>query len=183
MTGKPLTGLTRLGAYYQTFIRGSVPAWAFAVVFLAFLFAAYYAYTHRPVRKAIVHFVPDSPNCIWKVQNNGTMRLGIGGHFTYDGPDNLIVLKAYLEGSDSRQKMIARVTPRSFSSVPRLGGNPNSQRSTFVLSRTVTEIFITLLDVTPILGTPGKSLRTRLILRDKFNRDFPVEPMVELEYR
>lgn len=182
ITGQPPTGLTKLSGYYRTFIKSSVPAWTFAVVLLFLLLTAYYAYTHRPLRQGMVHFVPDATNCVWKVQNNGTMTVGIGGHFTYDGAESLIVLKAFLEGSDSPQNMIAKVTPKGFYRIP-MGTRPITNRSTFVLpSNSATEVFITLLDVTPILGTPGQPLRRRLILRDKYNRDFPVGP-IEFVYR
>src|SRR5690349_2202161 len=38
ITGQPLTGLTKVRGLYQTFVQSSVPAWAFALVFLVALF-------------------------------------------------------------------------------------------------------------------------------------------------
>src|SRR5713226_627 len=97
ITGQPLTGLTRIRGLYQTFIQSSVPAWAFALVFLIALFGIQYVFTHLPKHrsKGKVHFIPDAHNCGWSKQTDADMNVRIGGTFTYDGPGELIVLRAY----------------------------------------------------------------------------------------
>jgi len=95
ITGQPLTGLTKVRGLYQTFIQSSVPAWAFALVFLFALFGIYYALTHLPKSRAKgkVHFISDAYNTTWSKTTDEHMDVRLSGTFTYDGPGELIILK------------------------------------------------------------------------------------------
>ena len=111
ITGQPLTGLTKLGGIYQTFIRSSVPAWAFALVLLVALIGLYYALVNLPRRrpKGTVHFVPDAHNNGWSRQTDKTMNVRVGGSFTYDGPGDLSIFRAFLKGTQPVTDMMAQV--------------------------------------------------------------------------
>jgi hypothetical protein len=176
LTGQPLTGLTKLRGLYKTFIQSSVPAWTFALVFLAALLGIYYSFTHLPRRrpKGEVHFIPDAHNNGWAKQTDTEMDVRISGTFTYDGPDELVVLKAFLKGTQPTTDMIARMDMvnafGTTETIPELWLSAGHSRRVFIYLR-----------LKPVVGTPGKPMRRQFILRDKFNRDFLIGP-IEFPY-
>lgn len=112
MTGQPLTGLVKLKGLYQTFIKSSVPAWAFAFVFLIALLGIYYAATHllKSRSKGKVHFSPDAHNNGWSELGTAEMSARISGRFTYEGKEEtIIVLKVFLEGTEPTRNLMAKV--------------------------------------------------------------------------
>lgn len=172
ITGQPFTGLTKLKGLYQTFIQSSVPAWAFAVVFLIALFGIYYSITHASERrpKGKVHFIPDAHNNGWAKQTDREIEVRIGGTFTYDGSGELVVLKAFLKGTQPTTDMIARMDMTNafgkIETVPELWLSGGRSQRAFISLR-----------LTPVVGTPGKPMRRKLVLRDKLNRDFLIDPI------
>jgi hypothetical protein len=176
ITGQPLTGLVKLQGLYKTFIKSSVPAWAFAIAFMVALFGIYYTLTHLPNRrpKGKVHFVPDAHNCGWSKQTDTQMNVRIGGTFTYDGSGELIVLRAFLRGTQPTTDMMAQVEND--------GGTGMSMSSSELWLRSgLSQRALISLYLQPLLGTPGKPLRARLVFHDKFNRDFVIDA-VEFPY-
>src|SRR5438309_2184926 len=111
ISGQPLTGLTKVRGLYQTFIQSSVPAWAFALVFLVALFGIQYFFTHLPKRrpKGKVHFIPDAYNTAWAKTADEQMDVRLSGTFTYDGPGELVILKVFLQGTHPTTDIMATV--------------------------------------------------------------------------
>jgi hypothetical protein len=170
ITGQPLTGLTRLEGLAQTLFKSTVPAWAFALTLFAALFGLYYFVRHllrgrRP--KGRVHFVPDAHNCGW-AQSDTQIEVRAGGTFTYEGSGVLTVLQAFLKGTHPITDMMVQVETSDglgkTVSVPCLDLSAHIPVRAFINLR-----------LTPALGIWGKSLRTRLVLRDKYNRDYDFE--------
>jgi hypothetical protein len=176
ITGQPLTGLTKIKGLYRTFITSSVPAWAFALVFLVALLGIYYALTHLPKRrpKGKVHFVPDSHNCGWAKQTETQMSVWIGGTFTYDGPGELVILKVYLKGTQPINNMVVQVEPAD-------GSGRMIRVSQLWLPAALSQRTFMNLYLMPVLGIPGTPLRRKLVLHDKFDRDFLIGP-IEFPY-
>ncbi len=173
ITGQPLTGLTKLKGLSQIFFKSSVPAWAFTLTLFVALFGLYDFVRHfLRGRKGRVHFVPDAHNCGW-AQSDAQMEVRAGGTFTYEGTGTLTVLKAFLEGTQSVTDMMVLVVTsdglgRSVS-VPRLHLDAHIPVQAFINLR-----------LTPVRGIRGRPLRSRLVFRDKFNRDYAFE--VNLPY-
>jgi hypothetical protein len=170
--GRPLTGLVRLRGLYDTFVRNSVPAWAFGLAFLAAIVGIYYAITHLPKRrpKGKVHFIPDAHNCGWSKQSDADMNARIGGTFTYDAPGELVILKAFLTGTEPTTDMTVQTEAFDGSgrmvTTSELWLNGGASQRTFIHMR-----------LRPALGKPGRPVRRKLVLIDKFNRDFHVGPI------
>jgi diguanylate cyclase (GGDEF)-like protein len=120
-----------------------------------------------------VHFVPDAHNNGWAIQSDGQMEVRLGGMFTYDGPGALTVLKAFLEDTQPLTDMMVQViTGGGFGktvSVPHLSLD----------SRTPVKAFINL-RLTPVRGTKGELLNSRILFRDAYNQDYAFE--VSLPY-
>jgi len=172
ITGQPLTGLTKVRGLYQTFIQSSVPAWAFALVFLFALFGIYYALTHLPKSRAKgkVHFISDAYNTTWSKTTDEHMDVRLSGTFTYDGPGELIILKAFLQGTHPTTDIMATVDAADGSgrseTVPQLWLEAGVALRAFIWMR-----------LKPVVGTPGKPLRRKVVFRDKFTRDFVIGPI------
>jgi len=176
VTGQPLTRLTKINGLYQTFVKSTVPAWVFALLFLVALFGIYYSLTHLPKRrpKGQVHFVPDAHNCGWAKQTDTQMSVRIGGTFTYDGSGTLVVLKAYLKGTEPTTDMVVQVEGPD--------GSPGMiPASELWLPAGLSQRTFMNLYLKPALGIPGKPFRRKLVLLDKFTREFPIGP-IELPY-
>jgi hypothetical protein len=176
LTGQPLTGLVKLGGLYETFVKSSVPAWVFALVFLVALLGVYFTATHLPKKrpKGKVHFVPDAHNCGWAKQSDDRMDVRLGGTFTYEGEGRLMLLKVCLKGTRPATDMqclvmapdrSGRMLPAS--QIPLQGHIP--------IPATI-QVYMS-----PVVGTRGKPLRRKLVFRDTYNRDFVVGP-VEFRY-
>jgi hypothetical protein len=173
ITGQPLTGLFRLKGLYETFIRSSVPAWTFATTLMLTLIGLYYSITHRPKRKGKVIFIPDAYNCGWSKQTEEIMNLRLGGTFSYKGPGNVQILKMFLHGTKPLDDLYLQVD------IGR-GGDNLIQTDELILSETSSHRAFTDMRLTPVLGDPGKPLRAKLIVHDRFADDFVVG---EFEFR
>lgn len=176
ITGQPLTGLTKVKGIYRTFVQSSVPAWAFSLVFLCALFGTYYALSHLRKRRprGKVHFIPDAHNCGWSKQTDREMNVRIGGTFTYDISSELIVLKAYLKGTHPRTDLMVHTEAPD-------GSNRMTETSELWLRGCVSKRTFIEMRLEPVLGTPGRPLRCKLILVDKFSRPFVIGP-IDLPY-
>jgi len=174
ITGQPLTGLVKVRGLYQTFIRSSVPAWAFALVFLIALFGVQYVFTHLPKRppKGKVHFIPDAYNTGWSQQpGNDTQRDVIRvGTFTYEGPGELVILRAFLKGTHPTTDIMVNVD------APDGSGRYNQVSQLWLRANLAQRAFIHMI-LKPVVGTPGKMLRRKVVCRDKFTRDFLIGPI------
>lgn len=168
ITGQPLTGLTQLKGLSQIFFKSSVPAWAFALILFVALLGILYFVTHfrRGRPKGKVHFVPDAHNCGWALNLNTQMEVRAGGTFTYDGIGTLTVLKAFLKGTQPTTDMMVLVVAPDGRAVP----VPHLELPAHI----PVQAFINL-RLAPVLGTRGKPLRSRVMFRDKYNRDYPLE--------
>jgi len=176
ITGQPLVGLTKSKGLYQTFVQRSAPAWLFALILVWALLASYYALTHLPQRRprGKVHFISDAHNTGWARLPNGQMEVRLGGTFTYDRPEELIILKAFVKRTHPTTDMMVILRSRDGSG----GGMTGSE---LWLHGRIAERAIIHIRLAPALGTPGKPLRCRVVLRDKFTRDFIIGPL-ELPY-
>jgi hypothetical protein len=171
ITGQPLNGIVKLKGLYQTFIKSSVPAWAFALVFLVALWGLYYALPRllSGKSKGKVHFSPDAYDNGWSERGTAEMDVRISGKFAYQGKeDTIAILKIFLEGTTPCNNLMAHVTP--------LHGERPLQMNNVWLNATPLDVF-TNITVKPRIGKRGKPLRARLILRDKYNRDFRTDPL------
>lgn len=164
VAGEPPAGLTRLKALSQTFLKPTVPGWAFA----AALFVAFWASDHlrNLLLTGKVHFVPDAQNFGWS-RSDAQLEIRAGGMFTYEGKGKLIIRKAYLEGMQPPTEMSVQVV------TPFEVRNETSGRE-LSLSRTSVCAILNV-RLTPARGTCGEPLRLRLVLRDKYNRDFRLD--------
>lgn len=170
ITGQPLTGLVKLKGLSQTFIRSSIPAWAFALVLLAALWGAYYALPRLfKNRKGKVHFSPDAHNNGWSERGTAEMDVRVSGTLTYEGKEHTIaILKVFLKGTQPATDLLARVRVSS-------GDSLVTVNDLWIASNPI-NVFLNL-TLKPTLGKKGKPLRARLVLRDKYNRDFLTEPV------
>ena len=121
-----------------------------------------------------VHFVPDAHNNGWAIQYDGQqIEVRLGGTFTYDGPGTLTVLKAFLENTRPTTDMTIQViTLGGFGktiSLPHLDLDSHSPVRAFINLR-----------LTPVLGTRGEILNSRVLFRDAYNQDYGFE--VSLPY-
>ena len=120
-----------------------------------------------------VYFVPDAHNNGWAIQSEDQMEVRLGGMFTYDGPGTLTVLQAFVEETRLTTDMMVQVITRGgfgqAVSVPHLS----------LYSRTPIRAFINL-RLTPVRGTRGETLSSRILFRDNYNQDYPFE--VSLPY-
>lgn len=171
MTGQPLSGFDRLKGVYAFVAQSTVPAWAFALVFVLAGFASYYAYKHSPWRrpKGKVHFLDDLCNTGWSKQHETEMNAQIGGTFTYEGPGGLIVLTAFLKGTEPKSFGLSLWNPSK-------GDRGASDGQLFLLHGDPVQAVL-YLKLRPVLGTPGQPLHGEVILRDNFNRDFSIGPV------
>lgn len=97
------------------------------------------------------------------------MVVRISGKFAYEGKeDTIAILKVFLAGTLPTANLTARVS---------VSGN-----ETFItvndlwLASNPIDVF-TNITLKPKLGKNGKPLRARLVLRDKYNRDFRTETL------
>jgi hypothetical protein len=174
MTGTPLNGVPGIIQFWKGIILGSVPVWLFALVFVFAIFTLYCAIKYSPSRKpkGKVHFIPDGCNTGWAKQHETEMNARIGGTFTYEGPDSLIVLMAFLKGTESTNFDLTLLEPDGRS-------QGDSQQLFLPHGKPVRAILY--LRLSPVIGTPGQSLRREVIFRDNFNRDFGIGP-VDFQY-
>jgi hypothetical protein len=173
ITGQPLTGLTKLKGLSQIFLRSSVPAWAFALALFGALLGLY-SFVGRLLRgqKGRVQFVPDAHNSGW-AQTETQMEVRAGGTFTYEGTGSLTVLKGFLKGTQPiTDMMVLQETSGGL-------GGPVSVGQLDLEAHVPVRALINM-RVTPVRGTRGKPLRSRLIFRDKYNRDYKFD--VNLPY-
>ena len=174
ISGQPLTGLTRLKGLFEIFIRGSVPAWIFAPIFLAALFGTQHFIAFKLKHKKRLHFVPDAHNCGWSPVSGSVMFVRLGGTFTYEGQGSLSLLKCFLSRTQPTTDMLAEVDP--------IDGTARKLRVTRIdLPSSVPVKAFLNLRVTPLRGVPGKAYNSRLKFRDSYNRVYDVGP-VELPY-
>jgi hypothetical protein len=174
ITGQPLTGLVKLKGLYKTFIQSAVPAWGFALVLLVAVYGLYYFLTHMPKRRGKVHFVPDAHNSGWARQSGSLMEIRIGGTFTYEGDGNLTILQAFLRGTQQVTDMNATVP------IPNGSGKTVTVSQIDLQGRIPTWVLVQV-RLKPGVGTPGQPLRSKVVLRDIYNRDFLIGP-IELPY-
>jgi hypothetical protein len=175
ITGQSLGGLVKLKGLGDTFLKSSVPAWAFTVVFVVALIAGEYAIERLlQARKRLLHFIPDPDECGWGQaadrDENGkkvsVMFLRVEGTLTYDDDRETQFLSAYLKGTRS-----AGMRTR----VPALDGSNNEmETSPLQLTPHVPQHVSMDLFVWPMVGTLKKSIRGHLILRDQYNREHDV---------
>ena len=168
VVGQPLSGLVKLQGLYKTFFLSPVPAWAFALVLMVAVFSFIYAVKNAPShkRKGRVHFIPDGFNTGWAKQHDKEMNARIGGTFTYDGPDPVILLQAFLKGAEPTG-FIANTEPSDGSHRPVSTGE-----LWLVPGQPVQGVLYLRFGV--VLGTPGQPLRREVFFRDSFGWDFSV---------
>jgi hypothetical protein len=174
VTGQPITGLTKLKGLFGIFIKGSVPAWAFAPVFCFALFGGWYFISRQFKQKTRLHFVQDAHNCGWAPESDSVMFVRVGGSLTYDGQGSLTLLKSFLAGTQPVTDMVAQTEAMDGS------GKLKTVNRLDVPSNFSTRVLLNL-RVKPRRGAPGKTYNSRLIFRDGYNRDHDAGP-VELPY-
>ncbi|MFZ0803007.1 MAG: hypothetical protein WAN70_12660 [Terriglobales bacterium] len=170
--GQPLTGLLQFKGIL-TLVRSPIPAWIFGLVLMLALSSLYYSVTHRPKRKGKVIFIPDAYNCGWSKQTEEIMNLRLGGTFSYKGQGNVHILKMFLKGTKPLDDLLLQIEDRRVD-------NNMIQTDQLSLSETTSEKAFTDFRLTPALGEPGKPLRAKLIVHDRFAEDFVVG---EFEFR
>jgi hypothetical protein len=168
VVGQPLSGLVKLQGLYKTFFLSPVPAWAFALVLMVAVFSFIYAVKNAPSRKrkGRVHFIPDGFNTGWAKQHDKEMNARIGGTFTYDGPDKVIVLQAFLKGA-APAGFGANIEPIDGS-----GKTVATEELWLAPGHPVRGVLYLRFGL--VLGTPGQPLRREVFFRDSFGRDFSV---------
>lgn len=166
---KSLSGFAKLNGLYKIVIVSSVPAWEFALLLMIALSIFLYALKHSPKRrtKGKIHFLRDVYNTGWSKQHAKEMNVRMSGMFTYDGPDELIVLSAFLKGTELPLDFMVQVPAPD-------GSAKLISTSQLWLREGVPQRALFNLRLTPVLGTPGKPLQKEMIFRDKFNRGFSI---------
>jgi hypothetical protein len=101
------------------------------------------------------------------------MSLCISGTFTYDAQAELIVLKAYIKGTQPIGDMAAQVERPD-------GNGLVMVNKLWLRSNLDTQVYMSL-RLNPVVGVPGQPLRRKLILLDKFSRKFTIGP-IEFPY-
>jgi|SRR5271156_4268691 len=171
LSGQSLAGLVKLKGLSQTILRSSVPAWVFALVLsLALLGAVYFARHSSKRYKGKIHFVPDANNCGWASRGSSPMDLRVSGWFTYDGLGTLVVLKARLKGTSLIGDLLASVISPD-------GSGRLIPVTELLFEQNASARVLMDLRLTPVLGIEGKPFRGQLILRDRYNRDFFLDPV------
>ena len=102
------------------------------------------------------------------------MNVRLGGTFTYDELSDLIVLRVYLQKTRPTTDLLVKTEALDGS------GRMVAAAELWLQSRCSQRAFLHM-NLTPVLGTPGKPLRCKLVLLDKFNREFFVGP-IEFPY-
>jgi hypothetical protein len=171
VAGEPLAGLTRLKGLSETFLKASVPAWAFAATLFVALWASIKAGTYLSRRrKGRVHFVSDAHNTGWS-RSDTRLDLRLGGTFTYEGTGTLNVLKAFPKGTQLLSDIMGQVAPLGSLQPPTIAIH-NLELSAHRPIRAILYIMLTHAH-----GTLGKPLRLRLVFRDTYNRDYALDPI------
>jgi hypothetical protein len=115
-------------------------------------------------RKGKIHFIPDAYNNSWGLQTETIMHATIGGTFTYRGPGDVRIMKAYLKRTtplDDLMVTVFRIDREvSLQSLPLENNEPRK-----------VSIYMRL---TPVIGESGQELRATLVLRDNINRVFRI---------
>jgi hypothetical protein len=173
LTGQPLAGLTKIQQISQIFLKTTVPGWLLACVVFVAIWLGYHGIasaTFSRRKTTRVHFVPDLPNCGWALSaDKQVLDIRATGKFTANGPETLTILKMY----------IRKTEPASLiANIPRLDGSGRVHTVTelWLEPRTPTQAQV-FLRLKPPQGTIGRPLSAQLILRDNYNRDFPVEKL------
>lgn len=180
ITGQPLKGLTKLEGLSQIFLKSTVPAWIFALTLLGTFLWLYAVVSRLRNRRGRVQFVSDAHNSGWAQAANGELEVRAGGTFTYEGTGTLPVIKAFLKGTEPTTDMMAlqNYLDSSGGRVPvhQLDLDAHVAVRAFVSLRLkpVRGIVQTLMNLRlkPVSGTKGKPLKSRLVFRDKYNRDY-----------
>ena len=166
--GQPLSGLVKLRGLYETVLQTTVPAWVFALVLMTALFSLIYAVKNAPgrKRKGKVHFTPDGFNTGWARQHDKEMTARIGGTFTYDGPNEVTFLQAFIKGTE----------PVGFgaSLAPSDGSGRSVDTEQLWLAPGHLVRGVLYLRFPLVLGTPGQPLRQEVFFRDSLRRDFTI---------
>lgn len=178
ITGRPLTGLVRLGGLYDTFVKASVAAWVFTLVLAVAILGICCFLTRLPRRrrKGKLHFIPGAHNCGWSKRSPAQISVQICGTFTYDAPEGLVlvIVKAFLAGTEPVTDLI--VQPQGSSG----GAGELSSANVYLRSPIPTRTVIHM-ELKPALGEPGRPIRRKLVLIDGFNRSFQAGP-IDLPY-
>jgi hypothetical protein len=176
IVGQPLTGLTGLNGFTETFFSNNVPAWAFALALLGALFfgSTLLRGIFKNWRKAQIHFVPDMFNNHWSIYGEQGMYVQLSGTFTYDGPPgDVTILRATVEGNSPHNMDIA-VNPCDGS------GQPITTTSLNLQAKIPQDAAIHLWLRTRI-GTYGKLLKAKIVLQDNLKHNFSLGE-IELPY-
>jgi hypothetical protein len=172
LSGEPLTGLTKLKGLSDTFLKSRVPAWAFALALFVAVLALWYIIMHWPTKtqKGTIHFVPDGHNNGWAVSGK-QIELRLGGTFTNAGASGVRIMKIFLKGTKQVGDMMARTYQ-----------NPGPAPLTYfdLPSHLAVQKLINV-RLVPAKGSTGKPLKAKIVLRDTYNEDYPLDP-VELPY-
>ncbi|MGA8221161.1 MAG: deaminase [Candidatus Acidiferrales bacterium] len=111
-----------------------------------------------------IHFVPDRHNHGW-ARNDGRTDVRAGGSFTYDGPDTLKIVDAFVKGLTSRE-MWAQSLDVPGSYITRFDLSPhNPLRLVFHLTSD------------PIAAERGKPMRFQVVFRDVYNQTYELDPV------
>lgn len=149
----------------------------FTLVLFVALLAGQYSITHLwKQRKGKVHFVPDVHNSGWARTTDGRIELRLGGVLTFTGDATLIVLKAFLRGTEPTTDMMAQV------SLPDGSGRLTMVPQLHLPANEPAQVFINLLLkptswLTRMLSwfREGQPYPGRVILRDNHNTDFVLD--------
>jgi len=172
LSGEPLTGLTKLKGLSDTFLKSRVPAWAFALALFVAVLALRYIVLHWPTKKpkGTIHFVPDGHNSGWAVSGE-QIELRLGGTFTNASASGVRIMKIFLKGTKQVGDILMYSTP---------GAGRAAVTYVDLPAHMPIQAFISV-RLAPARGKTGKPLNAKILLRDTYNEDYPLDP-VELPY-
>lgn len=174
ISGESLSGVVQLKN--SLFAKYTIPAWTFTLLLFLTFFLGYHALENwrKQSFKAKLHFVPDAHNCGWSIQSGPRLEIRAGGNITLEGTTPLTILKAFVKGTKPVGDFVGNVRAHDGS------GRMVTIRS-LDLSPGIPVEALLYLNLSPLQLDKGRPFRTRLIFRDKYNRDFRLNA-VEFPY-
>jgi hypothetical protein len=122
-------------------------------------------HTTKP-KKGKIAFFPDSYNNGWSKQHETQMNLRVCGTFTYSGgAGQILIMKMHLKGT----KSLDDIHPQFI-----VKGGATVSADEWFLNKDMPEKVMVHLRLTPVIGTPKRPLRGKLILKDNMHREFKV---------
>jgi hypothetical protein len=132
------------------------------VVSFSYLMTYLADWNKRREKQGQIHFVPDAYNNGWSEQTESIMNVTVSGIFTYRGPGEVRIVKAYLAGTSSLDDLMVTVFRTDRDVTRQLLSLENDEPKKVMIH----------LRLSPVIGESDQELTATLVLLDNFNRLF-----------